>query len=218
MNPDHHLNRSQRYLDFTANDIAAGDCARAARALSRAATHAVTAAAVHWHHRHHSRRRLGVVVGALLRDGRLRAAHWRTFREVGQLPAQIAAAPDAARRLLRRARRRVSRLRTAIAAAMSAQPNPPTLAELMAQVAAQPLPPPPPFPQTRGELNRLLGRYVDPDYADHPLDCHGCHIHYHGPIPAPSDHSPSAIAPRLTSRVQNSFVPTSSFPRKNVIP
>ena len=66
MNPAHHLNRSRHYLNFTPANIAAGDYARAARALCRSVSHAVTAAAVHWHHRCHSRQRLRLVVKALV--------------------------------------------------------------------------------------------------------------------------------------------------------
>ncbi len=186
MNPAHHLNRSRHYLNFTPANIAAGDYARAARALCRSASHAVTAAAVHWHHRHDTRRRLHRVVKALVFDGHLRYTHERTLRQAYALPGLIAdAAPAAARRLLRRARRRVSRLIAAVAAAMARQPHPPTLEQILAQIdALSPLPPPPPV-TTTGQLKKALGRYVDPEYADHPLDCHGCRINYHGPIPAP---------------------------------
>ncbi len=63
MNPAHHLNRSRHYLNFIPANIAPGDYARAARALCRSVSHAVTAAAVHWHHRRDTRRRLRLVVG-----------------------------------------------------------------------------------------------------------------------------------------------------------
>ncbi len=58
MNPAHHLNRSRHCLNIAPANIAAGDYARAARAFCRSASHAVTAAAVHWHHRRDTRRRL----------------------------------------------------------------------------------------------------------------------------------------------------------------
>ncbi len=45
MNPSHHLDRSQHYLNFVPGNLAAGDCARAARAMARSASHAVTVAA-----------------------------------------------------------------------------------------------------------------------------------------------------------------------------
>ncbi len=122
VNPTHHINRSQHYLNYASADLAASDCTRAARALYRAATHAVTAAAVHWHHPHYSKRRLGLVVTGLVRDGRLRCAHWRTFREIRDLPGRIAAAPNAARPMLRRVRRRVDRLFAAVSAAIAGCP------------------------------------------------------------------------------------------------
>ena len=75
MNPAHHLNRSRHCLNFTPANIAAGDYARAARALCRSASHAVTAAAVHWHHRRDTRRRLRLVVKAPVFDGHLRYTH-----------------------------------------------------------------------------------------------------------------------------------------------
>ena len=60
------------YLNFIPANIGAGDYARAARALCRSVSHAVTAAAVHWHHRHDTRRRLRLVVKAPVFDGHLR--------------------------------------------------------------------------------------------------------------------------------------------------
>ena len=174
MNPTHHLNRSQHYLNYASADLAAGDCTRAARALYRAATHAVTATAVHWHHPHYSKGRLGLVVTGLVRDGRLRCAHWRTFREIRDLPGRIAAAPNAARPVLRRVRRRVDRLLAAVSAAIAGCPRPPTLAEIIAQFAAESVPQPsPPWPQTAGKLNPVPGQYVDPGYAGHPPDGNG---------------------------------------------
>ena len=119
----HHLDRSQRCLNWVPVNLAAGDCARAADSLRRAASHAITAAAVHWGFPHHSRRRLTTVLYAMLHDGKIdRASHISTFRQVHELPAEIAAAPsdDAARRLIRRVRTRVRRLRNAIITAVSA--------------------------------------------------------------------------------------------------
>ena len=75
MNPAHHLNRSRHYLNFTPANIAAGDYARATRALCRSVSHAVTAAAVHWHHRRDIRRRLRLFVKVPVFDGRLRCTH-----------------------------------------------------------------------------------------------------------------------------------------------
>ena len=69
MNPAHRLNRSRHCLNFTPANIAAGDYARAARALCRSVSHAATAAAVHWHHRRDTRRRLRLFVKAPVFDG-----------------------------------------------------------------------------------------------------------------------------------------------------
>ena len=144
----HHLDRSQRCLNWVPVNLAADDCARAADSLRRAASHAITAAAVHWGYPHHSRRRLTTVLYAMLHDGKIdRASHISTFRQVHELPAEIAAAPSAAaRRLIRRVRTRVRRLRNAVIAAVTAikpapdsdfSPNPPGKnASLRAQLEA----------------------------------------------------------------------------------
>ena len=50
MNPDHHLSRSHHFLNCVNADLDAGDCQRAAGALRRSASHAVTAAAVYWNY------------------------------------------------------------------------------------------------------------------------------------------------------------------------
>ena len=124
----HHLDRSQRCLNWVPVNLADDDCARAADSLRRAASHAITAAAVHWGFPHHSRRRFTTVLYAMLHDGKIdRASHISTFRQVHELPAEIAAAPNdtAARRLIRRVRTRVRRLRNAVIAAVSAiKPTP----------------------------------------------------------------------------------------------
>ena len=128
MNLAHHLNRSQHYIDRIPINLAAGDPDRAAKAVGRAASHAVTAAAVHWGYPYKSRRRLTTVLYGLLHDGKItHASHIRTFRQVYQLPDQVAAAKTEAeaRRLIQRLRMRVRRLRKAITTAISAiQPTP----------------------------------------------------------------------------------------------
>ena len=128
MNLAHHLNRSQHYIDRIPINLAAGDPDRAAKAVGRAASHAVTAAAVHWGYPYKSRRRLTTVLYGLLHDGKItHASHIRTFRQVYQLPDQVAAASTEAeaRRLIQRLRMRVRRLRKAITTAISAiQPAP----------------------------------------------------------------------------------------------
>jgi len=145
VNPTHHLERSRHYLSFVPGNISAGDYNRAAKTLTRAAGHAATAAAVHWHHRYYSRRRLTVALFGLVFEGRLAYTHLRTFRDVYQLPHRIAAStPEVACRLLRRMRRQVSRLIAAIASAMASQPDVPTMEQLITQSApAMPVTVPP---------------------------------------------------------------------------
>ncbi len=92
MNAAHHLDRSRLYPGFVTRNVLAGEYDRAARAVHRAAAHAVTAAAVHWHQRHGSWRRLTTVLGMLVRDGLLGYRHLRTFREVLRLPCLLAQA------------------------------------------------------------------------------------------------------------------------------
>ena len=170
MNPAHHLDRSQHHLDFVPGNPAAGDCARA-----RAASHAVTAAAVHWHHRHHNRRRLTTALGELVYTRRVAYAHLRTFRDFYRLLDDVAGAtPQSARTMIRRMRRRVSRMRTAIAAAIAGQPDVPTLEQLMADPSLLPPPDPPQTTMTMGELMALQGRPVDSARANHPVGCPGC--------------------------------------------
>ena len=182
MNPSHHLERSQHYAGFVPQNLAAGDFARAAKALARSASHAVTAAAVHWHHRHDSRRRLNSILTELVYSGRVPYTHVRTFKEVYTLLDEM---PDAtaatARKLLRRLRRRVSRLASAIAAAIAGQPDVPTFEQLMANPVLLPAPEPVPQVNTMGELRAALDKYIDTAHEGHPWDCHGCRINYHGP-------------------------------------
>ena len=125
----HHLDRSRHYLNFVVPNVVAGDYPRAARALCRSATHAVTAAAVHCRRPYHTRRHLHIVLDMLMFDGLVGYTHQRTFRQVHQLTRRC---PDAwrdpsARRDLRRARRRVAALINAVTAATAARPAPLTL-------------------------------------------------------------------------------------------
>jgi len=175
LNPTHHLARSQHYLNLVPANLAAGDCARAAKALARSASHAVTAAAVHWHHRHHNRRRLTTALGELVYTRRIAYSHLRTFRDVYRLLDDVASAtPQSARTMIRRMRRRVSRMRAAIAAAIAGQPVVPTLEQLMAGPELLPPPDPPRTNMTMRELMALQGRTVDTAYANHPVGCPGC--------------------------------------------
>ncbi len=81
-------------------------------------------------------------------------------------------------------RRRVSRLIAAITAAIAAQPDVPTLEQLLADPTRVPAPIPSPRITTIGELRDALGQSVDTDHRNHPIDCPGCRINFHGPSPA----------------------------------
>ena len=173
MNLAHHLNRSQHYIDRIPINLAAGDRDRAAKAVGRAASHAVTAAAVHWGYPYKSRRRLTTVLYGLLHDGKItHASHIRTFRQVYQLPDQVAAAATEAeaRRLIQRLRMRVRRLRKAITTAINtirpapdsdSNPPPPrkSAASLRAQLEALAI--------TRPEIRSWF--HLWPDLFDDPL-------------------------------------------------
>ena len=139
LNPAHHLERSQLYLGFASDDLRAGDLRRAARAVERAASHAATAAAVHWHHRHYSWRRLTSAVASLVHAGRVEYRHLRTLREMARLTTNISDDgndPNAVRALLRRLCRRVARLRHAVVQAMSHDPHPVSIADFLASAAS----------------------------------------------------------------------------------
>ena len=183
MNPTHHLDRSQHYLNFVPGNLAAGDFARAARALARSVSHAVTAAAVNWQHRRHSRRRLTAALTDLVYSRRVAYSHLRTFRDVYRLLEQTvdrapdAAGPDLVRRELRRLRRRVARLNAAIASAMSGDPNPLTLEQLLADPTLLPAPEPPRADMTMKEFRDIQGCSVDSAYENHPVGCPGCRDH-----------------------------------------
>ena len=168
MNPNHHLYHSQRFLDWVPADLAAGNYARAANSLGRAASHAVTAAAIHWNYPYRSRRRLTIALGELLDAGKIPdASHRCTFRQVYDLPDQIAGArSDAhARRIICHALMPVCRLRADIAAAAgiappAPDPNAPSpwerAAAALARNGARPLSPPEIVAIARPEARYLL--------------------------------------------------------------
>ncbi len=190
----HHQERSQRYLTQARAHIDAAirnpsvpddaRCAAAAVALRRAASHAVTAAAVHSHRGHRSRRRLSNVLIDLAFQRKIGLAQIRVFQRLHRLAPGPTGAPRSAgksvtptRRALRAEYRRVVRLVDALATAIAGQPNPLTLEQAVALAAASP---PPPCNAALAPLDYL-------DDQSHPFDvnCEGCRIHYHGPIPPP---------------------------------
>ena len=186
MNSTHHLERSQHYLNFVPGNLAAGDFARAATALARSASHAATAAAVHRHNGHHSRRRLSTALAELVFELRISHTHWRAFRDVCRLPAQLRdATPQAARRLLRRFKRRVSRLHDAITVAIYLTPQAPSLEQFLADPSLLPDPEPSPVVANMGELRQLLNVPLDTAYHNHPIGCPGCLAHNYSHAPPP---------------------------------
>ena len=130
---------------------------------------------MHWHHGHHSRRRLTTALGELVYDRRVAHAHLRTFRDVYRLLDDVAGeTPQSACAMIRRMRRRVSRMLAAVAAAIAGQPYVPTLEQLMADSSLLPVPDPLRTNITMGELAALQGRPVDSARANHPVGCPGC--------------------------------------------
>ena len=74
----------------------------------------------------------------ILRDGRIGYRHLRIFRDVPRLPAlldEVSGNAPTLRRLLSRFRRHVDRMRREITRAMLADPNPPSLEDILAQLA-----------------------------------------------------------------------------------
>ena len=188
MHPTHHIDRSRHYLAFASRDAAAGDYARAARALARSASHAATAAAVHWHHGHGSRRRLAAALSDLVYDRLIPYSHLRTFRDVYRLLEQVSdETPAESRRAVRRMRRRVVRFCAAIELAIADRPVVPTLEQILDDPRMLPAPDPVHLIDTMGELRELTGRYIDSAHADHPIGCRGCRVRYHesNPVPHP---------------------------------
>ena len=183
----HYLTQARAHLDAAIRNPSVPDdarCATAAVALRRAATHAVTAAAVHWYSGHRSRRRLSNVLIDLAFQRKIGLAQIRVFQRLHRLAPGSAGAPGAAgksvtptRRALRVEYRRIVRLVDALDAAIAGQPNPLTLEQAVALAGASP---PPLCNTTLAPLDYL-------DDQSHPFDlnCEGCRIHYHDPIPPP---------------------------------
>ncbi len=120
----HHQTQARRFLSLARSDHNAGDHARAADALARAASHAATAAVVerNWFSRY-TRRRLTNYLFLLAAEGRISNGGVRTFRHIYDLSRRLAEAdPREARRLCRQARNRVAMLIRSIEGAISGRP------------------------------------------------------------------------------------------------
>ena len=151
----HHQAQARRFLSLARSDHQAGEYARAANALARAASHAATAAAVHeTGSRRHTRRKLTNGLFALAWQGRISNGGVRVFRSVYTLAERLAGAdPREARRLSRQARNRVALLLRSVAGALSGQP-------VTGRSRRPPQPPRRPAPRSVSELIAL------PDYRE----------------------------------------------------
>ena len=182
MHPTHHLERSQRYLHFVPDNVAAGDCLRAAASLARSASHAVTAAAVHSPPPSPNR----CTPGASPRP--------RCTGRCNRSPTPPPLTPGGC-----------------WAAGYPASPPPlPTIPRLCPSRTSSPTPSnrpePEPAPQitTIGQLREILGIPCDTAHANHPIECPGCRLGYNDPnaptLPEhhhaiPKSHQPHPVHP-----------------------
>ena len=132
----HHQAKAHEFLDRADWTISIRDPAAVAAALRRAATHVITALAVHQGWPHKSRRQLGIALHANIASANLSYSHLKTLRQVHTPPhawddaAQPShAEPDQARASgpaldLRRLRRRVAPLIKHVNAVISDNPPP----------------------------------------------------------------------------------------------
>lgn len=130
----HHQARAHRFLYRADQAIADRDHASAAAALRRAATHAITALAVHQDWPHKSRRQLEIALHANIASANLSYSHLTTLRQVHTSPyaCDVPTRPPGADPLqgrasdpaleLRRLRRRVASLITDVNALIAGNP------------------------------------------------------------------------------------------------
>ena len=146
----HHQTQARRFLSLARSDHNAGDYARAANALARAASHAATAAAVEWIWiNRYTRRRLTNYLFRMAAEGRISNGGVKTFRNIYHLPRRLASAdPDAARRLCRQARNRVSALIRSVEGAIAGRP-------VTGRGRRPPKPPSLPMPRSMAEIMAL---------------------------------------------------------------
>jgi len=149
----HHQTQARRFLSLARSDHNAGDCARAANALARAASHAATAAAVEyiWINRY-TRRRLTNYLFRMAAEGRISNGGVKTFRNIYHLSRRLAGAePREAQRLCRQARNRVSALIRSIEGALAGRP-------VTGRGRRPPRPPSRPVPRSMMEIMALPGK------------------------------------------------------------
>ena len=151
----HHQVQARRFLSLARADHNAGDYARAANALARAASHAATAVAVHeTGSRRHTRRRLTIRLFALAWEGRISNGGVRAFRNIYTLADRIAAASAGeAQRLSRQGRNRVSMLVRSVEGAIAGK-------LVTGRARRPPRPPWRPAPRSVSQIIAL------PDYAE----------------------------------------------------
>ena len=183
----HHQAEAKRFLSLARSDHNAGNYARAANALARAASHTATAANLHrGFFRRLTRRRLTSALFMLAGEGHISNGSVRTFRHIYDLPEQLASAdPGQRQRLSRRARNRVADLIRSVMGAISGRP-------VTGRNRRPYRPPPPPIPQSVREI-MALPNYRDivaaHNLQDAPLgrrpDPHGFYDRGHTPPPCP---------------------------------
>ena len=129
----HHRQRSHYFLNRAHVNLAFGDTANAADGLRRSASHAATAAAVHWHYPHRSQRLLANALRCVIFDLRLPTRHLNTFDDVYAVRPPWSHTVDhpTALRDLTLLRRRVSGLVADLNDAIAAEPEPPTLQQVI---------------------------------------------------------------------------------------
>ena len=121
-----HQDKAVAFLQRADHAIADLDPIRAAVALRRALTHALTALAVHDGCNHNSRRQLEQVMYSNIFRQRLKRDHLKTFRQVHSIADHLASAHRSGDPAvpLRRMRRRVKSCIVDCAAAIAGQPKP----------------------------------------------------------------------------------------------
>lgn len=143
-----HQDAAARFLDHSELEAKAGNSYRSVLALSRATSHAATAANIHWGmFAHNHRRQLSHVLYTLARQGHLSYTSARFLNRFEELYRDIQKAERArnrpeARRLFRNARRRTAHTIAAVNRAIAADPNPKPHWQITAEVVAEAYPDP----------------------------------------------------------------------------
>ena len=184
----HHQVQARRFLSLARSDHNAGDYARAANALARAASHAATSAvaARNWIDRC-TRRRLTNYLFLMAAEGRISNGGVKTFRNIYHLSRRLAEADDPreAQRLCRQARNRVSALLRSIEGAIAGRP-------VTGRGRRPPRPPSRPLPQSMAEIMAL------PDYSE-IAQAHGLAQSPLARLPDPHDFYARGLTPRPCS-------------------